>query len=48
MSSPVSLEKDSSSPLAEASDRHTKKVKVREKNDDTLNGSDGERDMESI
>ena len=48
MSSPVSLEKDLSSPFAEASDRHTKKVKVREKNDDTLNGIDDERDMESI
>ena len=48
MSSPVSLEKDSSPRLVEATDRHTKKVKVREKHDDTIASKDDKRDMESM
>ena len=46
--SPVSLEKDSSPLLAEANDRHTKKVKVSEKHDATSANQDEEVGMESM
>ena len=48
MSSTVAREKDSSPPIAEASDRHTKKVKVREKQIDTGASKEDRVNMESI
>ena len=42
-----SMEKEWSPPLAEASDRHTKKVKVREKQVDTSTSQDEEVNLES-
>ena len=48
MSSLVALEKDSSPPIAEVFDHHTKKVKVKEKQIDTGASKEDRVNMESI
>ena len=48
MRSPIVLEKDSSPPIAEVTDCHTKKVKVREKQDDPGATEKDKGNMESM